>query len=108
MSEVPESDESVQGATWSRERPTPEPVQVSLVHTAPEGARLRDLEEGQRTHKARLDEHDNVLASIDRRLGELIVRVDKFSTRLLIGVAILFGGTENGGALARELASLLR
>jgi hypothetical protein len=82
----------------------PVPVQVAVVHSDPD--RIRDLEEGQRDHTKRLDDHENVLKDIRAHLAELVAQFSKLRVTGLIAVVVIFGGTQNGEKLVKLLGGL--
>lgn len=70
--------------------------------------RLSAVETTQAVQGQRLNDHDVVLIDIRHHLRELIGRVDKFQTRLIVVALLVFAGTKNGGALANHVAQLFQ
>jgi hypothetical protein len=94
-----------QGATWSKDAP-PTPVQVTLVSPDSPTERIRNLEEGQRSHSTQLQEHGRVLDDIRDHLEALVDQFTKLRTAGIIGIVVVFGGTANGEKLVNLLSGL--
>ena len=100
------AEDTHQGVEWSPGE-TPRPVSVAVVQHGPtDNERIRDLEEGQRKHDTMLQDHSKVLESINEHLEKLSEQVGKFSTRFIVAVIVIFGGTQNGEEIAKLVASL--
>lgn len=100
------AEQEIQGAEWSHDEPSPRAVQVALVGGS-DHDRLRDVEVDLAVQRERINDHERVLTSIDKHLQDLVSRVDRFRTILLVGIAAVFGGSENGAEAIKQALTVI-
>lgn len=79
---------------------------MPIFRPSTNAADVAELLATQREHGRRLDDHDGVLTDIRDHLARVVDEFGKFQTKVLVAAALVFGGSDTGQDLIRQVLGI--